>query len=568
MIPQKRIPQKIQQAVASQCNSRLQAERTYRLSFWTHWAALAEMLLPRRYKWFITPNQLNRGSPINGAIVDETGVVAARTCASGMLSGLTSPTKPWFRLGLSGFQDVPPGNAKMWLAEVERRMLRVFSGSNFYQALGVLYHDVVVFGSAALIEYEDPHSVVRFFNPCLGEFFFISSARIDINGLYREYTLTVQQAVEQFGFENMSENVQILYKGGGAGMAVEVVICHAIEPNLEVRLDGTTSLGYIVPKHFRFREIYWEQAGAGSTCIMAAGYHEKCFFGARWDVTSNDAYGRSPGMDALPALRQLQVEQRRKGEAIDKIVRPPMTASVNMKNEPASILPGSITYVADMSQSGFKPAYQINPNLADMKEDISEIQNRIKSVFYSDLFMMISQLDTVRTATEINERREEKLIQLGPVIERFENEVLDPIINRTFAIMQRRGLIPPPPPEIKGLGINVQYVSMLAEQQRASSTTAIERLVAFIGNVMAAIPDAGDNLDYDETIDEYADLLDTPAKLLRDPKAVAAIRAQRAQQQQAAATAQASMAAAQGAQTLSKTEVGGGKNALESMLNG
>ena len=568
MIPASRLDSKLTQALASQCNARLNAERTYRLSFWTHWAALAEMYLPRRYKWFVTPNQLNRGSPINGAIIDETGVIAARTCASGMLSGLTSPTKPWFRLGLAGFQDVPPGKAKMWLAEVERRMLRIFSESNFYQALGVLYHDVVVFGSAAMIEYEDHESIVRFFNPCLGEFFFISSARLDVEGLYREYTLTIQQAVEQFGLENVSETIKLNYKSGGAALSVEVVICHAIEPNIQIWEGGQRPLGYAVPKHFKYREVYWEQASAGSSVLMCAGYHEKCFFGARWDVTSNDAYGRCPGMDALPATRQLQTEQRRKGEAIDKIVRPPMTASVNMKNEPASILPGSITYVSDMQTSGFKPAYQINPNLNDMKEDIAEVQARIKSVFFVDLFLMISQLDTVRTATEIDARREEKLIQLGPVIERFENEVLDPIISRTFAIMQRRGLVPPPPPEIAGLGINVQYVSMLAEQQRAASTTAIERLVAFIGNIMAAIPDAGDNLDYDETIDEYADLLDTPAKLIRDAKAVAAIRAQRAQQQQAQATMQASMAAAQGAQTLSKTDVGGGKNALESMLEG
>ncbi len=566
MISGASLPKPMQIALAQACQSRMGGMRSYRISFWAHWAQLAEMFLPRRYKWFVTPNQLNRGSQINQAIVDETGVVAARTCASGMMSGLTSPTKPWFRLGIEGMPDVSFGPVRNWLAEVERRMQRVFSGSNFYQALAVHYHDNVVFGSAALIEYEDAETVIRFYNPCLGEFFFGASARMDVNTMYREYTLNIAQAVEQFGIKNLSESIQQSYKSGGSSIEREVVICHAMEPNTDVWEGGTNNLGTPVPRKFAFREVYWEQASAGSNIICVSGFHEKFFFGARWDITSNDPYGRSPGMDALPAVRQLQIEQRRKAEAIEKMVRPPMNASVNMRNEPNSILPGAINYVSDLSTAGFKPAFQVDPKIQELTLDIKEVQARVNSVLFVDLFMMISQLDTVRTATEIDARREEKLIQLGPVIERFENEVLDPIIERTYAIMLRRGLIPPPPPEIQGMEINVQYVSMLAEQQRAASTAAIERLVAFIGNIAGAIPDVLDNLDEDETVDEYADLLNVSPRILRNAKQVAAIRAAKVKQQQAQAMQQASMAAVQGAQGLSQTQVGGGKNALETML--
>jgi len=271
-------------------------------------------------------------------------------------------------------------------------------------------------------------------------------------------------------------------------------------------------------------------------------------------------------MDALPATRQLQIEQRRKGEAIDKMVRPPMNASVNMKNEPMSILPGAINYVADLNSSGFKPAYEVEPRIQEMMMDIKEVQGRVKEVFFVDLFMMISQLDTVRTATEIDARREEKLIQLGPVIERFENEVLDPLIDRVFAIMVRRKLLPPPPPEIQGEPLNVTYVSMLAEAQRAASTAAIERLLQLVGGIVAVAPDAMDNLDIDELIDEYADLLNVSPTLIRSTKEVMKLRAARNAQQQQQMQMQNSLAAAQGAQTLSKTDVGGGKNALQLMM--
>lgn len=549
----------------SQMRSRLEAERSVRLSWWTHWSQLAEVYLPRRYKWFITPNNYTRGSAINSSIIDETGVLAARTLASGMMSGLTSPTKPWFKLGLHDLKLVQFGPIKQWLAECERRLLIVFAESNFYQCLGTLYHDNGVFGSAAMLVYEDFNDVIRCYNPCLGEFFFSAGPRLDITNFYREFTLTVAQTVDMFGINSVCESTRNAYKNGGGTRTYEIIIQHGIEPNTMI-WDGDKPVGYLVPKEFAYREVYWEITATSTSICAAAGYYDKPFVPARWDTVSNDPYGRSLGMDGLPANRQLQVEQRRKGEAIDKFVRPPMNASVNMKNEPTSILPGAVNYVVDVKGSGFVPAISINPQgIGEVREDITEVQNRLKSIFFVDLFMMISELDTVRTATEIDARREEKLIQLGPVIERFENEVLDPMIHRIFNIMLSRRLLPPPPPELGNAKLNVQYVSMLAEAQRAASTAAIERLLALVGNISAANPEAIDNVDLDETVEVYADLLSVTPKIIRAMKEVMQIRAVRAKQQQQQQAMQASMAAAQGAKTLSDTQVGGGINALQAM---
>jgi hypothetical protein len=567
MIDVKRLPDNLRQAYRGQMQARMEGMRAVRLSFWTHWGQLAEVYLPRRYKWFVTPNQYNRGSQINQSIIDETGVIAARTLSAGMMSGLTSPTKQWFKLGLHDLQKVDFGPAKQWLAECERRILRVLSESNFYQSLGMLYHDNAVFGSAAMLIYEDAQDVIRCYNPCLGEFFFDADSRLSIGTFAREFTLNLQQLVQQFGLENVSESSRNGYKSGGATRTYEVVVRHMIEPNTPI-YDGEQMLGYLVPKKFKYREVYWEYSQRGDQLLQASGFNEQPFIAARWDTVSNDAYGRSPGMDAMPATKQLQIEQRRKGQGIDKSVNPPMVASVTMKNEPASILPGAITYVSSLEKDGFRPAYMVNPNLADMKEDIIEVQNRVKSIFFVDLFMMISELDTVRTATEIDARREEKLIQLGPVIERFENEVLDPIIDRVFTIMARRGLLPPAPAEIQGAPLNIQYVSMLAEAQRAASTAAIERLLAFVGNMAGVFPDAIDNIDEDEAVKYYADALSVEPQLIRSTAEVIQIRTQKAQQQQAATAAQAGVGAAQTAQVLSNTDVGGGQNALQMMMSG
>lgn len=556
-------------ALASYSQARMETLRGYRIPWWVHWQMLAEMFLPRRYKFFITANNYNRGSPLNQAIVDETGLLAARTLATGLLSGLTSPTKPWFRLGLEGVDDLPEGAVKQWLAECTERLLAVYAASNFYQSLGTAYHDLGVFGSAPLLQYEDPADVVRFYVPCAGEYFFGLDNRLQVDTLYREYTYTVSEAVKEFGLANLSESTQRMAKSASS-LDTEIIIGHAIEPNITVYRGGE-ECGYVVPKRFPYREVYWEKTANASTqqtaCVVrAAGFRERPFVGLRWDVTSNDPYGRSPGMDAFPAVRQLQIEQRRKAEAIDKMVRPPMVASVSMKNEPMDTLPGGVSFVSDPAAAGFKPAYTVNPQIAEMKEDILEVQSRVGEVFFVPLFRMISSEDKVQTATWVDAAREEKLILLGPVIERIENEGMDEIITRTFAIMQRRGLLPEPPPEIAGAPISIQYISLLAEAQRASSTASIERLAQFTGGLVAVKPDVFDNIDADRMVAKYADLLNVDPEVMRATAQVAAIRQGRAQQEQAAAALQVGAEAAQGAKVLSETDVGGGINALQAML--
>jgi hypothetical protein len=568
MIRPNSIDASVREALIGQLVSRMAGLRNDRQTFLAHWALLAEMFLPRRYTWLVTANNTQRrGAMLNASILDETGILAARTMASGMMSGMTSPTKAWFDLGLKDLAEVPYGAAKIWLDDCRKRMLKVLAQSNFYTSIHTLYHDNGVFGSAAMPIFEDAEQVIRCHNYSLGEFFFATSNRQMVDSLYREFVFTVEQTVQEFGLENCSEQVKGAYMAGGAQRTNEIVICHAIEPNSQIWADVNTPLAYAVPKKFEYREAYWEQSNQ-CYLLRLAGYDEKPFVGARWDVVSNEAYGRSPGMDAYAATKQVQVQQRRKAEAIDKMVRPPMNASVNMKNEPVSILPGAVNYVTDLANSGFAPTYKVEPRVQELGQDIDQTKERINSVFFVDLFLMIASLDTVRTATEIDARREEKLIQLGPVIERFENEVLDPIINRVFSIMLRRGLFADPPPELEGMEIDVQYVSMLAEAQKAARSAGTERFLGLLGNLAGVEPGVMDVADTDALLTDYADGLNVTPLGIRSAEQVEALRQQRAEQEQAVQQAEQAQQLAAGAKTLSETQVGGGQNALAAMMGG
>src|SRR5262245_368161 len=138
-----------------QFDGRLAGLRVNRYSYWVHWRELADYVLPRRYKWLITPNQAQRGSPINQHIIDSTGTIAARNCAAGMLTGTTNPTKQWFRLKVRGIDSTQTGPISLWLKQCETLLYAIFQSSNFYQAMATFYFDLVVFGTAYILIYQD-----------------------------------------------------------------------------------------------------------------------------------------------------------------------------------------------------------------------------------------------------------------------------------------------------------------------------------------------------------------------------------------------------------------------------
>ncbi len=541
-------------------NATLEALRADRYSWMAHWLQLANFILPRRYMWLVPTSQTLRGQPLNNYIIDSTGTIAARTCASGMLAGIVSPSRPWFKAKLQGFTNSDTSNpVSLWLAEVEKRMLRVFAESNFYDSVGTLFMDLVVFGTAPMIVYEDFDDVIRCFNPCAGEYFVGSSPRLHINQFFREFTYTADQLAEEFGEENLSTNARNLLRQPGGGQR-QIVVCHAIRPN-----RGE------MPARFSECEYYWEKgqpkgSDGNDLFLRKRGFFEPPFVCPRWDTTGNDSYGRSPGMDALGDIKQLQQETKRKAQALDKMVNPPLVGDVQLKNQPATQIPGGITYVAGANNVGLKPLFQVMPPVQEIMLDIQEIQQRIRTIFFNDLWLMISQLQTVRSATEIDARREEKLIMLGPVLERFHNEALDPLINRTFNIMLRGGLLPEAPEEIQGSVLQIQYTSMLATAQNAAATASIERLFAQAGSLVAVQPDVMDNIDVDEGLADYAEKLDVPPKIIRSVEEVAMIREMRMKQKQQQDALLATDALAKAGKTMSETDVGGGQNAVQMML--
>ena len=584
------VPKDITGQVASQdwltlrqhLEGRLNALRTWRSSWWMmNWSDLAEFILPRRSIWltqsaggFPTPNNMSRGRPLNGQIVDPTATLATRVCAGGLMSGLASPSRPWFKIiPASKTQEVDDA-ARMYVDEVEDRMYTVLAESNFYNSFAQECEDLVVFGNGPSIIYEDEQDLIRLYNPCVGEYYMGTDATGRIDCLNRMFLMTVSQAVSFFGADHTAEDIRRMWEAKGNQLEQERLIAHSIEPNFAVADAAGNKCG-VVPGNFTWREVYWLWGKNESKPLSMRGFVDQPFTSGRWTVQSNDAYGRSPGMDVLPDVMQLQVMTRRKAEAIEKQVRPPLVAEMSLKNQPSSGLPGHVTYVSEMGAGkGMRPIFEVQPDLQYMSADILAIEQRIKVGLFNDLFLMLEQAPNAKmTAYEVAQKMQEKLQVLGPVIESLISESLKPKLKRIYGILNRKGMLPPLPDSLKGVPLTVQFVSILALAQKAAATGGLERIIGIVGNMFGVYPEVKYILDPDAYLREFNELLGNPQKILRGADQVQALKQadqQKAAQQQAMAGADhATQIAGQGAQVgqlLANTDVGGGTSALSAIL--
>lgn len=556
-----------------------------RSSFDSHAVTLAEYFSPRRSRYIVT--DVNQGNRRNDKIIDNTGAIGLRTLAAGMNSGMTSQARRWGHLTVADRQVAESWAAKVWLDDLENDMFSIFGRSNLYKCFPEVYADSALFATSAMLVEPDPEKLVRFEVFPWGSYYISSSAKQEIDLFMRKFMMTVRQIVETFGMKddgsidwtNISPFVRGCWERGDAQREQWVEVVHVIYPNDEYRE------GYPESKYKKFASCMYEsgaqKGGSGGnymgrstgsdTFLEEKGYDYFPVLVARWDVTGEDFYGtNSPCMMALGDVKQLFLMEKRYNQALEKLINPPMTADQGMKNKTISMLPGGVTYVPPSQVGqGVKPAYQINPDLASMKDKMQGIQQRINETLYKQTFLMFSNDPGAQpiTAAEVAAREGEKLLQLGPVLERYNQDFLSKLIDITFAIMIENGYLDehPVPPELQGMELKVEYVSIMAQAQKAAGLASMDRFWLFIQQMVQVSPTALDKVDLDQFIDEYAERTGIPRKLIIDDERVAMLREQKARQEQAMMQAQMIPAGAKAAKDLSQASLEG-NNALTGLL--
>lgn len=541
--------------------SRLSTERS---SWDSHWQQLSSFFAPRTSRF--NQDDANRGERKDFDIINETALLALRTLKAGMLTGMSSQTLTWFKLGAEDDELDEHADVRAWCDEVEERVRKVFIKSNVYQSLLTMYGEEGLYGTSCFLVEEDPKTVIRCRPYPIGSFYLMQDDTLRIDGCIRVVKMTVRQTVERFGYANCSMAMQTLYDSNAGGVKEDMYeIVHVLHKGSYFGPEKDGGLKPQMPWFSAWYELsaYNQKLGM----LRQAGFLENPLICGRWAVTGENVYGESSAMDCLGSTMSLQCWEERVAQGVERGMNPTLLAGTDVDPRRFTTLPGDIIFADTKDVSNvMRPAYAIDFKLDHAIGQIQRIEARINDAMYRSLFQMFSESDRREiTAEEIRARAAEKMQVLGPVIERNVEEVLSPLIQRTVGIMQRRGLLPPLPQIMQGRNVNIEFISILARAQKLSEVNNLTQYLGLLGSEAALNQGILDNVDLDAAARVAAEALAIPSKILRTADQVSAIRQDREQQQQQQIAADNAQKLASAANNLAQAKLGTG-SALDATL--
>ena len=526
-----------------------------RSSFISHWVDLQRDVKPRRGR-FIASNtsQSNQGGKKHQQIINSAATQAHDISTSGMYNGVMSPARPWFRLSAMNPAAMELQPVKEWLDIATLVMNQIFNRGNLYDMAPQMIGEMILFATGCMLHLEDFKDVARFYTQTAGSYLIAQNNRLEVDTFARDLEYTAWQMSQEFPDPKFrSTQVNDAIKRGEYDRPFQVQ--HFIDTNP----FANETKSQLNAKFKPIRSVYYEK-GANNVdehqFLRIAGFDEFPVYCPRWDVTGNDVYGTDcPGMTSLGDVRQLQIEEKRKAQAIDKMVNPPLIAPASFKNVPISSLPGGVNISMSGGTEKLAPIYQVQPPLDELRLDMQAVEGRINKAYFVDMFLAISNMQGIqpKNQLELSQRNEERLLQLGPVVQRFHREFLDKLIDRTFNQAMRRGLFPEPPEQLANIPLKVDFISTLAMAQQAVKTQDIDRLAAFTGGlVQAGFPEAAIKFDSQQAVDEYAAAIGTPPRVVRPDDVVAEIMQAQAEAAQARELAEVGETTAKAVKTASE----------------
>ncbi|NIS53487.1 MAG: phage tail protein [Phycisphaerae bacterium] len=489
-------------------------------------------------------------------ILNSTATRAARLLPAGMQGGLTSPSRPWFRIRTQERELYNIEDVALWCQIVEDQMYSVYNGSNFYSAVHTLYQDEAGFGQGVLFEEEDPEKVIRFTVCPPGEYCLAANEKGEVDTLYRRFYWPARDIHQRFG-DKASDDVKRAVKTPGSYYKWFEIV-HVIEPNKD------RNANQIDFTNMPYKSVYFEYQKTDKL-LSEHGYNEKPFMAPRWSIEHPEVYGEGPAFDALGVTKMLQAMEKTSCKAADKQVDPPLRVPSKWHKR-ANLLPGGHNYVdANDPKDAIGSLYDVNFDIGQVEAKIQRYEELVERLFFMDLFTLITDRPEM-TATEVLERREEKLNLLGPVIENQIHELLDPVMERTFNIMQRRGMIPPPPEALMmGTGLKIDYISLLAQAQKMIGIGGMEAYLEKAERIAAIDPNSVIKTDTDAYLEEMAERVAISPRITRDQEVVEQIRAENAARQKELEEAEMMKEASKDIKNLSQADTEG-KNALTDIV--
>ena len=536
--------------------------RRLRIPYLERWETIQRYIAPALNREFRTRTPKDK-PPTFEDVIDTTATRAWSITRAGLQAGITSPARRWMRAVTAppAPGELPNQRIQDWLQHHDDVLFRFWEDTDLYAMLSGIHGENLLFGTVAGygMETPDPDHPFVWTQLLAGEFCIAENAYGFVDTIYRDVYMTVRQLAQMFSYDKLSLEAQQCWRNGDWDKRVHVVQHFGPTPWTN-RYTGTGG-------EARWQEVLYEHDRAEDAHMPAkylrrTEHEENPAFCGRWDKAGTTPWGISPGMEVLPDVKQLQEMEEKKAVALSLLISPPMQGPPSTQNTRVSMLPGDINYVEGLEGTGkgLMPAYQVQPKLAEFAADEELVRRRIQGGFYSDLFLAFTERPGVQplNESEIWERKEEKLLGLGPMMDRLDREVIRRIIQISDHYLLRNGLMDDPPDELDE--VDIEYLNVIAVAQRTQGLTAISDTVSFVATYaqqQAAAgrePTALDHLNERDTIQMFADRRGADVRVLLSVDEVEEIQGQRAQAQAQQAELEAAAQAAATAKDVAAAE--------------
>lgn len=513
----------MQDPVAKQALSRLDELKACRNTIDTEFQAITQYVRPEGADF--TGKKTEHGR--SDKIWDSTARDAVVTFAGGIESNLTNPVERWFAIRLEGIDDEQlDRDALLWLDQVTDLVYSQFNRpeGGFYTAIGEAYTDLGSFGTDVVGSEWDGMGV-KYQSYPLGQCWLDEGHDHMVDTNFRLVEMTRRQIEQRF-----SRNGDIPAPiANEQDSTKRFDILHAVFP----RSDATGSRA----KNKPYASL-WISCDTKST-ILESGFNSFPYAVSRWAKRAGQVYGFSPARICLPDIKLINRFQQTILKRAMKITSPPLLVPNTGYALPLNTSPDGVTFHdAFNGQNEVRELYQnVRQDLGISLEMLTDVRASIRKCFHTDLFEL-GKANIEMKATEVIERRNEKLRQLAPMIGRQTKEKLDPLVSRTYELLSEHGRIPEAPPSLQGERLRVHYQSPASAAQFSVRAEQMRGYTEDLVAVAQAYPEVLDKIDPDAYSAELARARQVPTAILRPDEDVEELRAARNQAEQAQAMAQ------------------------------
>ena len=513
----------------------------------SHWEEIAERVLPRSA---VFTGQREAGDKRTAKLFDATASLALERFAAAVESLLTPRGARWHTLRTSNQALNRDNDVRLYFDQVEQAMFahRYSPKANFASQVHEGYMSLGAFGTAGLFIDEAPVRGAIYRSVHLADLFIAENEHGMIDTVYRRFETSARNVDKMFPEGDFSDDFKKTLKDKPDQ---NVRLLHVVMPRGDrdpMRRDRKNAVFF--SGYFEIKSKHLIEEG---------GFATNPYIVSRYNSGPREIFGRSPAMTILPDIKMINEMSKTVIRAGQKVVDPPLLVADEGVMFPINTNSGAVTFARldGRNQPPVQPLFtgarvDIGLDMMDQRRKV------INDAFLVTLFQILVETPTM-TATEVLQRAQEKGALLAPTIGRQQTEMLGPLIEREFDILDKQGLLPPLPGILAEAGgeYEVEYVSPLSRAMKAEEGVGILRTLEMVQPIAAVDPNVMDNFDTDEITRTLADTNGAPQRILRNEDEIAAMRDARNQQQQMQQMVDNAGPAADAAQTISEMAAAG-----------